>query len=47
MWAIYNRRGERMYQYPASEYEDQARRILRRAQENNPAAGFHLRRVQE
>jgi hypothetical protein len=34
-----------MYQYPASEYEDQALRILRKAQENNPRAGFRLRSV--
>lgn len=47
MWAVYNRNGERMYQYPASEHEDQALGILRRAQENNPRAGFRLRRVED
>lgn len=45
MWAIYNREGSRMYQYPASEHEDQAMRILRKAQGNNPRAGFRLGRV--
>ena len=34
-----------MYQYPASECEDQAIRILRKAQGNNPRAGFRLGRV--
>ena len=47
MWAIYNRNGERLHQYPASSYEDQARRILRAAQQQHPAAGLHLRRVAE
>lgn len=47
MWAVYNRNGERMYQYPASECEDQAMVILRRAQENNPRAGFRLGRVED
>lgn len=47
MWAVYNRNGERMYQYPASEYEDQALRILRKAQENDPRAGFRLVRVDD
>ena len=47
MWAVYNRNGERMYQYPASECEDQAMVILRRAQENNPRAGFRLGRVDD
>lgn len=47
MWAIYNRNGDRMYQYPVSEYEDQALRILRKAQENNPRAGFRLGSVDE
>ena len=46
MWAVYNKLGCRMYQYPASEYEDQALRTLRRAQENNPDAGFRLRWVE-
>jgi hypothetical protein len=45
MWAIYNRNGDRMYQYPASECEDQALRVLRKAQGNNPRAGFRLGRV--
>ena len=45
MWAIYNREGSRMYQYPASECEDQAIRILRKAQGNNPRARFRLGRV--
>lgn len=45
MWAIYNKEGSRMYQYPASECEDQAIRILRKAQGNNPRAGFRLGRV--
>ena len=47
MWAVYNREGSRMYQYPASECEDQAMAILRRAQENNPRAGFRLGRVED
>ena len=47
MWAVYNKDGCRMYQYPASEYEDQALRILRKAQENNPRAGFRLRLVDD
>ena len=47
MWAIYNRNGDRMYQYPTSEHEDQALRILRKAQENNHRAGFRLRLVDE
>lgn len=46
MWAVYNKIGCRMYQYPTCEYEDQAMRVLRRAQENNPEAGFRLRWVE-
>lgn len=34
-----------MYQYPASEYEDQMMSVLRRAQANNPQAGFRLKWV--
>ena len=47
MWAIYNKKGERMYQYPASEYEDDALRILRKAQQNNPEVGFHIKWTEE
>lgn len=46
MWAIYNRLGCRMYQYPASEYEDTDLRTLRNAQERNPQAGFRLKWVE-
>jgi hypothetical protein len=35
-----------MYQYPACEYEDEAMRVLRRAQANNPRAGFRLKWVE-
>ena len=44
-WAIFNKNGDRMYQYPVSEYEDQAMGILAKAQSNNPGAGFRLKRV--
>ncbi|MBQ7512674.1 MAG: hypothetical protein IJU11_08035 [Prevotella sp.] len=47
MWAIYNKNGERMYQYPASEYETDALRILRKAQQNNPQAGFRIKWTEE
>ena len=46
MWAVYNKSGCRMYQYPACEYEDEAMRVLRRAQANNPQAGFRLKWVE-
>lgn len=46
MWAVYNKIGCRMYQYPASEYEDQAMKTLRTAQANNPQAGFRLKWVE-
>jgi hypothetical protein len=44
-WAVFNKNGDRMYQYPVSEYEDQAMRTLAKAQSNNPGAGFRLKRV--
>lgn len=46
MWAIYNKIGCRMFQYPAPEYEDEALKILRKAQQNNPKAGFRLKWIE-
>lgn len=47
MYAIYNKRGERMYQYPTFGCEELALKCLRRAREDKPQAGFHLQLVEE
>lgn len=47
MFAIFNKLGERMYQYPTFDCEDLALKCLRRAREDKPQAGFHLQPVEE
>ena len=47
MYAIYNKMGERMYQYPTFGCEELALKCLRRAREDKPQAGFHLQLVEE
>lgn len=42
-WGIYNKRGERLYQYGEYEYEDMAMSALRRVLERNPESGAKLR----
>lgn len=45
MWAIFNREGGRLFQYGSTPYEDEAMRLLRKAQEKSPEAGCHLKRI--
>ena len=45
-WAVFNRKGERMYQFPLAEYEDDARRIVNKARERYPDAGMHCEYIE-
>lgn len=46
VWAVFNKDGCRLYQYPATEFEDLARTILAKAHQGHPGAKFHLERVE-
>lgn len=46
-WAIYNKKGERMYQYGFFRYADHAQGALVNACEKYPDAGLHLRQIEE
>lgn len=45
LYAIYNKNGDRMYQYPASPYYEAMSRYLLPAKDIYPEAGFHIRPV--
>lgn len=45
VWAVFSNDGSRLYQYPATEFEDLARTILAKAHQSHPGARFHLERV--
>lgn len=47
-YAIYNKKGERMYQYPATPYYEEAvNRYLLPAKDIYPEAGMHLQVIEE
>lgn len=46
MWAIFNKEGSRLFQYGSTLYEDEAMRLLKKAQEKSPEAGCHLQRIE-
>lgn len=46
-WALFNKNGERLYQYGATEYEDEINRRLAKAREQYPSAGIHAERISE
>ena len=44
-WAIFNREGSRLLQFGNAGSEDEAMRLLKRAQSKYPDAGCHLKRI--
>ena len=47
-YAIYNKRNERMYQYPATQYIEKAvSRYLLLAKDIYPEAGMHIVEIEE
>ena len=46
-YAIYNKRNERMYQYPATPYIEAVSRYLLPAKDIYPEAGLHIVEIEE
>ena len=45
-YAIYNKRNERMYQFPVFYYIDLANSICARQRSINPTAGYHVVQIE-
>ena len=44
-WAIFNKEGNRLVQFGSARSEDDAIRLLKRAQTRYPEAGCHIKRI--
>ena len=47
MFAIFNRHNERLYQFGTFSFRNDAYRVLRKAIENLPNSGAHIKQIDE